>query len=64
MIVLHNNYFISLKLFWAIRGFILYQIKQMALKLGYNFTKYGKLMGTSWIDELQTWKPHLSYLGL
>jgi len=39
------------------KGFILYQINQMALKSGYNFTTYGKFTATSWIEELQTWKP-------
>jgi len=24
---------------------------------GYNFTTYDKFMDTSWIEELQTWKP-------
>ena len=31
-----NHYFIILKLFWVIKGFILYQIKQTTLKSGYN----------------------------
>jgi len=35
IIILRNHYFIILKLIRAIKGFILYQIKQMALKSGY-----------------------------
>jgi len=42
-------------LLWTIKGFILYQIEQTTLKLGYNFTTYGKF--TSWIEELLTRKP-------
>ena len=45
VIVIH--YFIILKLFWAIKGFILYQIKQTALKSGYSFTSYAKFTDTS-----------------
>ena len=48
IIILHNHYLIILILFWATKGFILYQIKQMALKCGYNLTD------TSWIEELET----------
>jgi len=47
IIILHNHYFIILKLFRAIEFFILNQIKQTALKSGYNFTTYGKFTGTS-----------------
>jgi len=31
--------------------------KVTALKSDYNFTTYGKFTDTSWIEELQTWKP-------
>ena len=47
IIILLNHYFIILKLFRAIKFFILNQIKQMALNSGYNFTTYGKFMNTS-----------------
>jgi len=47
IIIFCNRYFIILKLFWVIKGFILYQIKQTALKSGYNFTTYDKFMDTS-----------------
>jgi len=40
-----------------IKGFILFQIKQTALKSGYKFTSYGKFMGTRQIEELKTQKP-------
>ena len=56
-ILLRNNYFIILKLFRAIKGFLLYQIKQTALISGYNFTSYGKFTNTRWIEELQARKP-------
>ena len=60
IIILCNHHFILLKLFWAIKGFILYQINQPALKSsGYNFTTYSKFTDTSWIEELQTRKPSL-----
>jgi len=36
--ILRNHYFNILKLFWAIKGFILRQIKQTTLKSGYNFS--------------------------
>jgi len=35
-----NHHFIILKLFLVIKVFILYQIKQTALKSGHNFTTY------------------------
>ena len=54
IIILCNHHFIFLKLFWAIMGFILYQINQKALKSGYNFTTYNKFTYTSWIEDLQT----------
>jgi len=57
VIIVRNRYFVILKLFWVIKGFVLYQIKQTDLKLGYNFTTYGKFMDTGWIEELQTRKP-------
>ena len=63
IITLPNHYFIILKLLWAIKGFILYKIKHMALKPGYNFTTCGNFTDTYWIEELQNPKP-LSYLGL
>ena len=50
--ILCNHYFIILKLLLAIKGFILYQIKQTALKSGYNFTSYGKFTDTRWNEEL------------
>jgi len=56
IIILLNHYFIILKLFLIINGFILYQIKQTALKSDYNFTTYGKFKDISWIEELQTRK--------
>ena len=57
IIILCNHYFIILNLFLAIKSFILCQIKQTALKLGYNFTTYSKFTNTGWINKLQTWKP-------
>ena len=57
IVIVRNHYFIILKLSSVIKGIILYQIKQTPLKSGYNFTTYGKLTDTSWIEELQTWKP-------
>jgi len=51
----HNHCFIILKLFRAIKFFILNQIKLMAS--GFNFTTYGKFMDTSSIEELQIRKP-------
>jgi len=57
IIILCNHYFIILKLLWSIKFFILNQIKQTALKSGYNFTTYDKITDTSWNEELQTWKP-------
>ena len=47
IIILRNHHFILLKLIWPIKGFILYQINQMALKLGYKFTTYSKFTDTS-----------------
>ena len=58
-----SHHFILMKLFRVIKSSILYQINQTALKSGCNFTTYSKFTDTSWIEELQTWKP-LSYLGL
>jgi len=60
-IIVRNHYFVILKLFLVIKGFILYQIKQTALKSGCNFTTYGKFTDTRWIEELQTRKP-LSFI--
>jgi len=57
LIILCNHHFIPLKLFRTIKGFILYQINQTALKSGYNFTTYSKFTDTSWIQELQIQKP-------
>jgi len=34
-------------LIWAIKGFILFQIEQMALKSGFTFTTNGKFADTS-----------------
>ena len=56
IIILCNHYFIILKLFRAIKDFILHSIKQTALKSGYNFTSYDNFTNTRWIEELQTWK--------
>jgi len=53
VIIFCNHRFNLLKLFWVIKGFILYQINQVAFKSGYNFTTYGKFMNTSWIEDLQ-----------
>jgi len=57
IIILRNHWFIILKLFRVIKGFILYRIKQTTLKLDYNYTTYGKFMDISWNEELQTRKP-------
>jgi len=54
IIILDNLNFITLKLLWAIKSFIRYQIKQTALKSGYNCTTYAKFKNTRWIKELQT----------
>ena len=37
IIIVRNHYFIILKLFRVIKGFILYHIKQTSLTSGYNF---------------------------
>jgi len=39
------------------KGLTLYEIKQTALKPGYNFSTYDKFTDTSWTEELQTQKP-------
>jgi len=57
IIILCNHHFILLKLFWAIKDFVLYQKNQTTLKSDYNFTSYRKFTDTSWIEELQTRKP-------
>ena len=57
VIILCNHYIILLRLFWAIKGFILYQIKQTALKSGYNFSTYDNFTDTRWNKELETRKP-------
>jgi len=57
IIIVHSHYFIILKLFRVVKGFILYQIKQTTLKSDYNFTSYGKFTDTSRIEELQTQSP-------
>src|SRR6218665_3222435 len=46
MKIVCNHYFFVLKLFSVLKGFILYQIKQTALILGYNFTTYGAVSRT------------------
>ena len=69
IMMLGNHYPIILKLFGTIKGFIMYQIKQTALKSGYNFSAYDKFAYASWIEELKTRNPsHLfgplaQYLG-
>jgi len=45
--ILSNHYPIILKLFGAIKGFIMYQIKQTVLKSGYNFSTYDKFTDTN-----------------
>jgi len=57
IIIVRSHNFVIQKLSRAIKGFILYQIKQTVLKSGYNFTTYGIFADTSWIEELQTRKP-------
>src|SRR6218665_1014355 len=47
IIILCNHLFIFMKLFWTIRGIILYQINQMGLKSIYSFTTYSKFTYTS-----------------
>jgi len=47
IIIVRNHYFIIQKLSSVIKGFILYQIKQTALKSDYNFTTYGKFTDTN-----------------
>jgi len=61
IIMVHNRYFIILKLFRGINGFILYQIKQTTLKTDYKFITYGKFTNTSWIEVLQTRNPSLLF---
>jgi len=61
IIILRSHYFIILKLFRAMKGSIMYQMKQTALTSGNNFKSYGKFTDTRWIEELQT---PLSYLDL
>jgi len=57
IIILRNHYFVILKLFRAVKGFILCQIKQTSLKSGCNFTTYSRFTDTSRVEELQTQKP-------
>jgi len=57
IIILRNHYFVILKLFQAIKGFILHQKKQMALKSAYNFNSCGNFMDTRWVEELQAQNP-------
>jgi len=49
IIILCNHYFIILNFFQEIKFFIVNQIKLMGLKLGNDFTTYGKFTDTSWI---------------
>ena len=69
IIILCNHIFILLTLLWAIKGYILYQMKQTALKSGYNFSTYDKLTTPA---EVKNWKletpsllfgPLAQYLG-
>jgi len=61
--VIAIRYFIIQKLFRAINGFIMYQIKQTAIKSGNKFSIYNKFTHASWNEEFQTRKP-LSYFCL
>ena len=68
--ILFNHYFITLKLFRAIKGFILYQIKQTVLKSGHKFTSYGKFTDTRCIEKIANsnnpsliFRPLAQYLG-
>jgi len=55
IIILCNFHLIILNLFWAITDFILYQIKQTALKSDYTFSTYNKFI--NWIQaELKNFK--------
>jgi len=56
IVIIRSHYFIIVKLFRVIKGFILNQIKQTDIKSGYDFTIYGKFTDTSLIEELQTRK--------
>jgi len=56
IIIVSNNYFIILKLSRAIKGYILYQVKQTAFKSDYKIILFVKLTDTCWIEELQTRK--------
>src|SRR6218665_600382 len=47
IIIVLNHYVIVLKLLRVIKGFIIYPIKQTALKSGYCFITYGKFMDAS-----------------
>jgi len=57
IIIVRNHYFTILKLSSFIKGFILYQMKQAALKSGYNFTTYGKFMDTSELKNCKLENP-------
>jgi len=46
IVIMRNHYINILKLFRAVKGFILYQITQTALKSGNNFTTYIKFTDT------------------
>jgi len=46
VIIVRNRYFIILTLSCAIKGFILYQIKQTTLKSGNSFTTWSKFLDT------------------
>ena len=55
------------ELFWAIKGFILYQIKQTALKSGYNFSTNSwtpaKLKNCKLENPSLLFRPLAQYLG-
>src|SRR6218665_4055576 len=57
IVIIRSHYFIIVKLFRVIKGFILNQIKQTDIKSDYDFTIYGKFTDTSLIEELHTRKP-------
>src|SRR6218665_3536485 len=58
IIIVRNDYFIIRKLFMIIKGFILYQIKQTALKSGNSFTTSSKFTDTIYFEVLlQSRKP-------
>ena len=64
IIIVRNHLFLILKLFWAIKGFILYQTKQTALKSGYDFKSYDKFTEPAVLKNCKAENPSLLFCPL